>query len=143
MRLASALGLVGPIYAPIEPVPNQLKDKITFNPVHAGSFHPDDVYRLTLQTTTGPLNLDVGGSGTVTPPTAAKIVELFGNRIGNVQEENSPLGEARRKYAPPMITVGEGLGASWLVLSPSLIYELTCTKGEQSIDKSVTLTRSQ
>ena len=142
-RTYSITGLVGLIPTKIEPASDLLKDKLIFNPILASSIHPDDVFRLTVQTTTGPLTLDVGGSGTVNPPTPLQVLELFNDAITNAQETDTPLGNELRKYNFAYITTDPAAGKGYMIMSPKLTYELTCTKGEQSVEKFITLTRKQ
>ncbi|HEY4476731.1 MAG TPA: hypothetical protein VJB69_02020 [Candidatus Paceibacterota bacterium] len=141
-RITSMTGLVGTIrITGPEPTTNRLTERVIFNPVNAGGIHPDDVYRLTLQTLTGPINLDVGGVGANPAATAAGVVKLFRDRIEIAQEENNALGRELRRYASPAVHLDEVAGTGWLVLSPSLLYQLTCTRGEQRIDKEIPLYR--
>lgn len=139
-RIISAENLVGPILVKTELASNQLKYRTIFNPANAGGIRPDDVYGLTVYANGTPFTLNVGGPGLANPPTAAQVVKLFRDQITVAQEENSPLGRELRKYVFSY-TISEGDDSGFLVMSPSLTYQLTCSKGEQKIDKEITISR--
>ncbi|MFH1170337.1 MAG: hypothetical protein V1704_02160 [Candidatus Vogelbacteria bacterium] len=127
-------GIAKPILTPPTITSDKLKYQLTFNPLNGSGIHAGDIYQLAvapnLTLTVGPVTLKADGN----PPTAADVITLFKTGIQTAQVGNTPLGRELDRYSFAYLS-------GKIMMSPSLTYELTCTKGVESRDASYTITR--
>ena len=133
-------GVTLPIGSLITKTKNQLKSLLTFNPENGSGINSGDTYQLTFMVNGSPFTLTVGGPGTNALPTAAEVINLFKKQIELEKESPTALGRELDRYTFAYFP-DEASNKGFLTMSPKLTYELTCTKGDQTANKELTLTR--